>query len=116
MLKYVNLTNIGWRSYIHLYPSIPSISTYNNNMISSDSKIFLFSVAYLPPYDTKKARMVKCGAFNLMKVGCYHEREASQSYLPLAVPELLLTADKSSHKFVGYERYSFSTYRDFLKR
>lgn len=60
--------------------------------------------------------MVQCPKYSLLKLGCYNARDPSQPNLPRAVPELLLTTDSSNSKYVGYERATFPTYRDFLER
>ncbi|XP_028412299.1 uncharacterized protein LOC114535118 [Dendronephthya gigantea] len=69
-----------------------------------------------PPYDPKEARMVKCPKYNLSKLGCHNARDPSKPYLPRAVPELILTTDSSSGKYVGYQRATFPSYHDFLAR
>ena len=60
--------------------------------------------------------MVQCPKYSLLKLGCHNARDSSQPNLPRAVPELLLTTDSSNSKYVGYERATFPTYKDFLER
>ena len=78
--------------------------------------IFSYFFPAYPPYDPNAAKMVTCPNYNLLKLGCHNERDASKPHLPLAVPEMLLTTVSSSVKYVGYQRSTFPTYRDFLAR
>ena len=75
----------------------------------------LFYLAH-PPYDPKEARMVRCANYNLLKLGCHNARDPNKPHLPRAVPDLILTTNAYNAKYVGYDRDTFPTYRDFLAR